>query len=334
MSVYNEESIIVAKLKNIEALEYPGNNIEILIGSDCSSDNTLPLIKSFDSIPVRLFHFDRRRGKAAVLNDLVLAAKNDILVFSDANTFYAPDALHKMGRHFVDPEIGGVCGNLHLNASARNSGGKGEAVYWRYENSIKECEGKIRTTFGATGGIYALRRNLYRKLPNDKAVTDDFLLPLSAARQGFRVVYDALVKGWEDTTSSTAYEFERKIRIGAQNFNGLVEVLPLLHPKYGFIAFGLFSHKLIRWIIPFLLMVIFVSSIVLSQQGGIYRWIFTAQIVFACVASVGYILDKISRPVMLFTLPYYFVVANLGLLIGFFRFVKGSQKAAWSSTRT
>jgi cellulose synthase/poly-beta-1,6-N-acetylglucosamine synthase-like glycosyltransferase len=334
LAVYNEEKIIIEKLENIRNMDFPKEKIEILIGSDGSSDRTSKLIQSFDSVAIRLFHFGQRRGKAAVLNDLSLVAKNEILVFSDANTFYAPDALSKMVRHFADPEIGGVCGNLHLSASARNSGGKGEAAYWRYENSIKECEGEIKTTFGATGGIYALRRNLYRQLPTDKAVMDDFLLPLFAVRQGFRVVYDALARGWEDTTSSTANEFKRKIRIGAANFSGMVEVLPLLHPKHGFIAFGLFSHKLIRWIIPFLLITIFASSIILNQQGGLYRWIFIAQFVFACVASVGYILDKISRPVMLFTLPYYFVVANLGLLVGFIRFVKGTQKAAWSSTRT
>jgi cellulose synthase/poly-beta-1,6-N-acetylglucosamine synthase-like glycosyltransferase len=334
MSVYNEEAIIITKLKNFSKLDYPRDKIEILIGSDCSSDNTVRMIESFDSIPIRSYQFSQRRGKAAVLNDLALAAKNEILVFSDANTFYAPDALSKMARHFVVSEIGGVCGNLHLNASARNSGGKGEVAYWRYENSIKEAEGKIRTTFGATGGIYALRRMLYRQLPTDKAVTDDLLLPLFAVQQGFRVVYDVLAQGWEDTTSSTAKELERKIRIGAANFNGLVEVLPLMHPKHGFIAFGLFSHKLIRWIIPFLLITICTTSIVLNQQGGMYHWMFTAQFIFACVAGVGYILDKISRPVMFFTLPYYFVVANLGLLLGFIRFMNGTQKAAWSSTRT
>ncbi len=334
LAVYNEEKIIIEKLENIRDMDFPKGKIEVLIGSDGSSDRTSKLIQSFDSIDIRLFHFDQRRGKAPVLNDLVVAAKNEILVFSDANTFYAPDALNKMVRHFDDPEIGGVCGNLHLSASARNSGGKGEVAYWRYENSIKKFEGEIKTTFGATGGIYALRRNLYRQLPTDKAVMDDFLLPLFAVQQGFRVVYDPFARGWEDTTPSTAKEFERKIRIGAANFNGLAEVLPLLHPKHGFIAFGLFSHKLIRWIIPFLLITIFTCSTILIHQGGLYQWIFIVQFVFACVASVGYILDKMSRPIMLFTLPYYFVVANLGLLVGFIRFVKGTQKAAWSSTRT
>jgi len=333
-SVYNEESIIVAKLKNIKAVEYPADKIEILIGSDCSSDKTVALIEAFDSMPIRVFRFDRRRGKAAVLNDLASAAKNEILVFSDANTFYAPDAVSKLVQHFADPEVGGVCGNLHLSASAKNSGGKGEAAYWRYENSIKESEGKIRTTFGATGGIYALRRKLYRQLPVSKAVMDDFLLPLYAVQQGFQIVYDAHAQGWEETTSSTAKEFERKIRIGAANFSGLVEVLPLFHPKYRFIAFGLFSHKLIRWIIPFLLITIFITSIILNQEGGVYRWCLTIQSVFACMAGIGYILDKMSKPIMFFTLPYYFIVANLGLLLGFFRFLKGTQKAAWNATRT
>ncbi len=333
LSVYNEEKVIVEKLKNIATMDYPKEKIEILVGSDCSNDSTIALARSVSLAGIRILSFDKRRGKAAVLNDLASRAKNEILVFSDANTFYAADALRKLVRHFGDPSIGGVCGNLQLKASAENSGGKGEAAYWHYENFIKESEGKIKTTFGATGGIYALRRGLFRLLPTNKAVMDDFLLPLFAVQQGFRVVYDAVAVGWEETTASTVSEFQRKIRIGAANFNGIREILPLFHPKNGFVSFGLISHKLIRWLVPFLLLIIFITSIFLLSQGALYRSLFFAQCIFGCLAGIGSILDKKMKPVMFFTMPYYFIVANFALLLGFVRFVRGTQKVAWNATR-
>ena len=334
MSVYNEEHVIREKLANLVAVQYPEEKLEILIGSDGSTDSTEALVRESALPNVTLTSFDRRRGKAAVLNDLVSKATGEILLFSDANTFYAPDAVRNLVRHFGEKEVGGVCGNLRLKAAVRNSGGKGEAAYWQYENVIKQCEGKIRTTFGATGGIYALRRNLYRMLPTKKAITDDFLLPLYAVMEGYRMLYDPDAIGWEETTPSTVREFQRKARIGAQNFNGIVEIRSLLHPRHGFISFGLISHKLIRWFIPILLLLIFISSIFLVPLGGIYTGYFIAQCVFLGMAVLGWYLDRHSKPVLLFTMPYYFLVANAALLTGFFRFLRGSQMTAWSPTRT
>ncbi len=330
MSVYNEEKVIVEKLKNIEKIEYPNEKIEVLIGSDCSTDATKDLVDSLSPGRMRAFHFGKRRGKASVLNDLAAAAKNEILVFSDADTFYRPDAFQKMARHFADPKVGGVCGNLHLEASANNSGGMAEAAYWRYENAIKESEGRIKTTFGATGAIYAIRRSLFSPIATHKLIADDFLIPLNVVRKGFEVHYDAGAECWEGTAESTANEFHRKIRIGAANFNGLADIVPLMHPKFGFISFGLISHKLIRWIVPFLLILIFASSAWLAPQGGPYGYFFFAQILFVCLAGIGYILDRRLRPIMLFTMPYYFVIANVGLLVGFVRFLRGTQKSVWN----
>jgi len=330
LALYNEEKIIIDKLENIRRMDYPPDKIEILIGSDCSSDGTIKLLQSFSLPRARVIDFPSRRGKASVLNDLAAAAKNEILVFSDADTFYRPDALKKMMRHFAYPRVGGVCGNLHLKASTTNSGGMAEAVYWRYENAIKKSEGRIKTTFGATGAIYAIRRNLFSPVATHKIFADDFLIPLNVVRKGFEIRYDADAECWEETAESTTNEFHRKIRIGAANFNGLADILPLLHPRFGFISFGLISHKLIRWIVPFLLIFIFASSLWLSQVGSFYSYFFSAQILFVCLAGIGYILDIRGRPIMLFTMPYYFVIANAGLLVGFVRFLRGTQKSVWN----
>ena len=333
ISAYNEESIIRQRIENLLSLDYPKGSVEILIGSDGSSDGTNAIAAEYGTYNVTLMAFPDRRGKASVLNDLALKANNEILIFSDANTFYDKDVFKNFVRHFSDETIGGVCGYLQLRSSDDNSGGKGESFYWEYENRIKELEGNYHTTFGATGAIYAIRKNLFKPLPAAIAITDDFLIPMNVVAQGYRIVYDKTVYGWEDSTSSSMKEFHRKIRISAGNFNCLKDIIHLLHPKYGFIAFGFFSHKIIRWFVPFLLVIIFLSSLFLSSDSRTFAIIFGMQLVFAGLGCIGLVLDRMSRPLKLFTLPYYFLLANLGLLIGFFRFLRGTQKAAWKATR-
>ncbi|MEI7907181.1 MAG: glycosyltransferase family 2 protein, partial [Bacteroidota bacterium] len=249
ISAYNEESIIRQRIENLLSLDYPKEKVEILIGSDGSSDGTNAIAAEYASQNVTLIAFPDRRGKASVLNDLALKANNEILIFSDANTFYDKNVFKNFVRHFSDESIGGVCGYLQLRSSDDNSGGKGESFYWEYENRIKELEGNYHTTFGATGAIYAIRKHLFRPLPAAIAITDDFLIPMNVVAQGYRIIYDKTVYGWEDSTESSMKEFHRKIRISAGNFNCLKDIIHLLHPKYGFIAFGFFSHKIIRWFV-------------------------------------------------------------------------------------
>ena len=333
ISVFNEEKIIKQRIENLFLLDYPKEKIEILIGSDCSSDSTNSIVEEYKNKGITLIAFHDRRGKASVLNDLASTAKNEILVFSDANTFYDKDVLKKFTNNFNDRTIGGVCGYLQLRTSEDNSGGKGESFYWEYENRIKELEGNYYTTFGATGAIYAIRKSLFKPLPTHKAIMDDFLIPMKVVEQGFRIVYDKTVFGWEEATDSAMKEFQRKIRIGAANFNCLTDIIHLLNPKYGFVAIGLFSHKIIRWFVPFLLLIVFLTSFKLRDGSEIFQIIFNLQLIFVGLAVIGYFLDKLSFPVKIFTLPYYFLLANLGLMIGFYRFLRGSQKATWSVTR-
>ncbi len=333
ISVFNEEKIIRQRIENLLALEKQHGRLEILIGSDCSTDATNSIIGEYRNKGVTLIAFEERRGKACVLNDIVAAAKNDIIVFSDANTFYDADVVLKFSRHFSDGTIGGVCGYLQLRTTENNSGGKGESFYWEYENRIKEYEGDIFTTFGATGAIYAIRRNLFVPLPTDRVIMDDFIIPMRIVDQGYRVKYDRAICGWEDATSSALTEFQRKIRIGAANFHSLSMIYHMLNPKRGFVSFGLFSHKIIRWFSPFLLLLFFFASVAEGTNSEFTTGLLLIQIIFIGLALVGLILDRLSFPVKIFTFPYYFILANLGLLIGFYRFLTGTQKAAWSATR-
>ncbi|MBD3288784.1 glycosyltransferase [candidate division KSB1 bacterium] len=329
VAAYNEEDNIEAKVENFKKLDYPKSKIEMLFGSDGSSDNTNALLKSREKNNIRCFYYEQRNGKAAVLNKLVKEARGEILIFSDANTIYDHDAIKMLVRHFADDEVGGVCGQLNLVNPNENVGGKGELLYWKYENILKELEGRIKTVLGANGAIYALRNELYYPLPTNKVIMDDFLIPLKAVEFGKDVVYDRLASGSETTSSSIEGEFQRKIRIGAANFNALVEIKNLLSPLKGFVAFGLWSHKIFRWFSPFLLIAAFILNINLLTNFT-YQVTMAIQLLFYSSAAVGYFFNRNNFTMKLFSYPLYFSAINLALAIGFIKFITGTQKPAWS----
>ncbi len=330
ISAYNEQKIIADKIKNCENLDYPSDRLEILLGLDGATDDTESIINANKNGLIKLLSFKKRRGKSSVLNDLVKAAQGDILVFSDANTLYDSDALTKLTRHFKNTNVGGVCGELVLNDhDAMDIGAQGEKLYWNYETKLKYLEGHVKTVLGANGAIYAIRKELYENLPEDKVIMDDFLIPLKVVEKGYRVLYDAEAVGREFTSLCVWDEFKRKIRIGAANFNALIEIKKLLNPKHGFIAFGLWSHKIIRWFIPFFAIMVFLTNIFLLGEL-LYNVTFLIQIGFLCMVLLGAILNNMGIYKNIFAITFYFFLANLALLIGFYRFIVKSQKPAWN----
>lgn len=330
IAAYNEEATIEEKLKNCLAIDYPQDKLEIIIGSDGSKDRTNEIVGKYASQQIHLVVSQERQGKAAVLNKLAQLAQGKIFVFSDANSMYRRDAIARLVPHFADDQVGGVCGRLVLlNKNGQIEAG-GERFYWDYENYLKYLEGKIKTVFGANGAIYAIRRELFKTLPRDKVVTDDLLIPLSIAQRGYDIVYEKEAQAYEFAAPDLKSEFKRKVRIGAGNFHGMREILPLLSPLRGFISFGLWSHKIIRWMVPFLLIVMFVSNLMLWEVPLFYNTLFTLQTLFYALAFVAWILGRFDIHVPLLIYPYYFVVVNLALLIGFFKFLTHTQKPAWS----
>jgi poly-beta-1,6-N-acetyl-D-glucosamine synthase len=335
VSAYNEERIIEEKIHNLLKINYPKEKIEVLIGLDGCSDNTLSIIQKYQDSFIRAIEFRERRGKAAVINDLVDRARSDILVFSDANTIYEPNAIENLVRHFLDPDIGGVCGKLELLPQNKNAGSIGESMYWRYENMLKLMEGNIHTTIGATGAIYAIRRSLFRNLPVDKIVMDDFLIPLAVVDQGSRVVYDSEAGGYEKTTATMQHEFSRKVRIGIANFVGLNEIRHLLSPRWKFVAFALWSHKVIRWIVPMLMLLGSAANIglVLVSTSALYTVALFLQIVFYGLAAIGFIFDRFNVSLGVFGYPYFFVSMHYALLLGFIKFLQNKRQPMWKVYR-
>jgi cellulose synthase/poly-beta-1,6-N-acetylglucosamine synthase-like glycosyltransferase len=268
-----------------------------------------------------------------VLNDLVSLATGEIIVFSDANTMFRPDTVRRLVTHFTDPTVGAVSGELRIDEHPETVTGLGEMSYWNYENLLKQMESDVDSILGATGGVYAIRRSLYQPLPVTKAVTDDFLIPLNILKQGYRTRYERGALAFERGAGSIQEEFRRKARIGAQNFGTISEIGSLLHPRHGFRAFALWSHKIIRWFVPFLLITIFSTMFFLVQFGGIYFLTACTLLAFSGVAVAGFFLEKLKLRSGWLSLPYYFLAMNAALFVGFLKFVLRKQGPTWQVVR-
>ena len=329
IAAYNEADVIGKKMDNCLSLDYPRDRIEFLLGSDGSTDGTEGIASGYADGRFRLIHFPQHRGKIAVLNDLVPLAKGEVVVFSDANTIYSWDAIKQLIKHFADPLIGAVCGRLRIVNPNQGSAGLGEGIYWSYEVALKRLESDVDSVIGANGGIYAIRRELFQSLPLERALMDDFLIPLGIRGLGYRVIYEPRAMGEENASYSMRDEFKRKVRIGAANYNSLYYIYPLLNPAKGYTSFFLWSHKILRWVVPFLLILAFISSFMIFGHMP-FRAFFLLQLVFYLLALIGFIVDLFGvKKVKILSIPYYFVVVNFALLLGFIKFITQTQEVAW-----
>jgi cellulose synthase/poly-beta-1,6-N-acetylglucosamine synthase-like glycosyltransferase len=327
VAAYNEASCIRQKLENSLALRYPADRFEVLIGSDGSTDGTDELVSQCTDGRVRLSAAPRA-GKTTVLNRCIPMARGDIIVLSDANTMIEPEAIQALVRHFEDPDVGAVCGKLRLYNPTKKD--YEESAYWSYESLIKFYEGKRGAVVGANGGLYAIRRGLFTQLP-PSTIVDDFVIPLRILEKGYKVVYEAEAVAHEETTEDYGKEFGRRARIAAGNFQSLKMVPGLLLPTAGFPAFAFWSHKLLRWCAPALMAVALVANVFLLDSL-FYRFTLFSQTLFYALAYLGKqgVLKGTGRRIA--SMAYYFVTMNLAIVVGFWRFLRNAQKAAWDRT--
>ena len=327
ISAYREESSILSRLENAVKCDYPADRFEILVGVDGNEDLTGELVREFNDPRVRLVQFPIRRGKASVLNDVIPQARGELLVLSDANTDMDPSALRKLIQHFSDSTVGGVCGRLILRDSS--TGSNVDGAYWRYENFLKECEGRFGTLLGMNGAIYALRKSLYQPIPAN-TIIDDFLIGMRIHLRGQRLVYEESAVAHEETAPNISGEFHRRARIGAGGFQSLPKLVRLLNPFCGRIALAFWSHKVLRWSCPILLLAALVSNVLL--QGPLYRSLLVLQLGFYLLAALGGVTRPSGALARLIRLPAMFVGMNAALAVGFFRLVTGRQTGIWKRT--
>jgi cellulose synthase/poly-beta-1,6-N-acetylglucosamine synthase-like glycosyltransferase len=328
LSAHDEETCIRQKIENCLALDYPADRLDVVVGCDGCTDQTAALALSIDDPRVQVVE-STRAGKATVISRIVPKVQGEVVVLTDANTLLDRGALKALARHFGDPSVGAVVGRLRLYNRVRRE--YEESLYWRYETILKYYEGKLGAVLGANGGIYAIRRVLFQPL-RPTTIVDDFVIPVRIASRGWRVPYEPEAVAFEETTEDYAREFGRRARIGAGNWQSLSFLPELIDPRTGFLAFAFFSHKLLRWLAPFLLAAALALNVALAIQGGAgYRVLLVGQLAFYGLAMLGR--ARTAGPLRRFaSIAHYFVAMNAALAVGFWRFVCGTQSAAWNRT--
>ena len=331
ISAYNEESCIAAKLENCLELDYPKEHLEIIVISDASSDRTDEIVSGYAERGVRLLRMEGRGGKTVGLNAAVAEAVGEIIVFSDANAMYQEDAIIALTRPFADPSVGAVVGEQAYTEPDTESG-ESESLYWRYETAIKELESIKGSVVGGDGAIYSVRKSLYEPMRAD--ALSDFVNPLQVVRAGYRCVYDRRAIAFEETAEDFGKEFRRKVRIVNRAWRAMLGMKEMLNPvRYGTFAIKLWSHKMLRWLVPFFLVGLVVVNLLILDEGAIYWLALLGQIVFYMLAAAGWLQrdsDHLSTPL---SVPYYFCLVNIASAQGIIDAFKGETYTTWSTPR-
>jgi cellulose synthase/poly-beta-1,6-N-acetylglucosamine synthase-like glycosyltransferase len=330
IAAYNEADVIGARVRNARAMDYPAEKLRIVVASDGSSDGTVEVVSSFAACNVQLLDYKQRRGKSSVLNSAMAEVGTHIVLLSDANTDIAPSAARNLVRWFRDPAVGAVCGRLVLVDAA--TGRNADGLYWRYETFLKKAEAKLGALLGSNGAIYAIRRDLYVPIPAN-TIVDDFVIPLLAKlRSGCRIVYDCDAVATEETAPDVKAEFRRRARIGAGGFQAIALLWRLMSPRWGWLAFAFVSHKVLRWLCPFLLAAMLISSVIAAVGQPVYWVVVAAQVAFYLLSLVaGYLPGPLGRMKVL-QLATMFTSMNAALAVGFWRWAQGVRSGAWERT--
>ncbi len=333
ITAYNEEKNLREKLENTLALDYPRDRLEILVASDGSTDQTDEIVRGYAERGVSLHRVEGRVGKTETQNQAMKAAKGEIVIFSDATTKYRTDAIRKLVRNYSDPSIGAVSGRYEYVNPKGAPVGIGTILFWKYENSIKSRQVRINTVTGCCGCIYSVRKDLYEPLPRD--IISDLVEPLKILAKGYRIAFEPEAVAYEETTETSKQEFSMRVRVISRGMNGLWYMRELFNPfRYGFISFQLFSHKVLRWMIPFWLLLLLLTNLYLIGQGStFYTLCFVLQVLFYAGAAGGYLLDRMGRKIRLLALPLYYCVVNAASMAAFFRIIAGRKSIVWETVR-
>lgn len=333
IAAHNEADSIAARIENLLTLDYPRDRMEIIIASDGSTDGTDKIVEGYSDQGVWLLAFERG-GKISALNQAVPEATGEILVFSDANCEFAPDALRALARPFADRKVGGVAGNqVYVRHNTTSLTADGECTYWNFDRLMKQAQSRAGNVSSATGAIYAIRRSLYRAIP--LGVTDDFVASTQVIAQGYRLVFASDAISREPVAVNTGTEFGRKVRVITQGFLAIGVMRELLNPlHHGFYAFQLLWHKVLRRLMVLPLTVLAVTSLLLWEAGPFYQAAACAQGMFYMSAFLGLVLRKTKAGSMKFlTMPFYFCMVNTAAFLAMLNAVIGRRIERWEPQR-
>ena len=334
LSIYNEEQIIIEKLRSGFDTDYPEDRFELLVGSDGSTDqsNAILHLYSLENKSLRFFPFDERKGKSQVINRLRTEAKGEILIFTDAQVMFTSDLIYKLIRHFKNKSIGLVGANI-VNKKIDTTGiSRQEWTFMSREIRLKYMEGKVwGTMIGAYGACYAIRNELFTPVPEGYSV-DDFFITMKVLEKKYRCILDLEAVGYENVPNRLSEEFKRRIRISAGNFKNLAYFYKLLWPPFTGLSFSFLSHKVLRWICPFLLLLIIISNIFLYTLHPFYKATLYIQAILIIIPFIDHLLRKIGLHIVILRFITHFYTMNLALFTGFLKFIKGSETDVWQPT--
>jgi glycosyltransferase involved in cell wall biosynthesis len=329
IAAFNEARCIEAKLEStLSGQSYPAERIEAIVVSDGSTDATDTLVAAYPDRRARLIRQEPRSGKSPALNRGVAAARGEVLVFTDANALFAPDAIARLAAPFADPDVGLVSGQ-GLYAAAGGDARVAASGYVRYEAAIKDGEAALGFLASADGAIYAIRRTLYRELAASQV--NDLLHPIQATLAGYRCRFDGGAYTVEPPSSDGAQEFRRHIRIIAQGMHLLRCWLPaLVRARRWRAVWMLTSHRILRWGTAFFMLGALGASVALLDRGPLYVVALAAQLAFYALAAGGFAADRLGRRLGALALPYFFCTVAAAGVAGLARFARGGAQAVWA----
>ena len=338
IAAYNEKDYVEAKMKNSAELDYPKEKLNIVWVTDGSDDGTPELLKEYPNATVH--HLDARNGKIGAMNRGMDYVKTPIVIFSDANTMLGKESVRRIVNKFRDAKVGCVSGEKRIvNKEVDVASGAGEGLYWRYESTLKKWDAELYSVVGAAGELFAIRTELYRHVEKD-TLLDDFIISLRVAQKGYTIQYDPEAYAVETASANVKEELKRKVRISAGGIQAVVRLRSLLNVfKYGMLSFQYISHRVLRWTVtPLCLMLMIPLSFLLAYQegfinNGFYSVFFVLQSLFYMAALLGWFLENKSTRIKALFVPYYFFIMNLSVVMGFFRYMRNTQTVNWERAK-
>ncbi len=336
IAAYNEESIIKEKIIDCLGLDYPKEKLRIIFVTDGSSDQTPNIIAENKS--VELFHIDERNGKMAAIKRVIPLIREDIIVFTDANTFLNTQSIKELVKHYQNPKVGAVAGEKRiLVEDSADASAAGEGFYWKYESALKKWDYELYSNVGAAGELFSIRTNLYQPIETD-TIIDDHMIAMRIAEKDFIIAYEPNAYALETASADSKEEIKRKIRIAAGGIQSIMRLKKSANPFYNpILTFQYISHRVLRWAItPWLMMLVLILNFIICYQNPqlhLYQIILLGQILFYIASLFGYILESKKIKIKVFFIPFYFTLMNYAAMAGAIRYFKGKQSAAWEKSK-
>jgi len=329
---YNEERDIRRKLEETLVCDYPADRLEVIVASDGSTDRTDDIVREF-APRVRLLRVEGRGGKTVAQNAAVAAATGDVLVFSDVTTVYTPRTIRAMVENFADPTVGCVAGDLHYEKDPHNPSAQGRALFWSYERQLRMWESQVHSIIGVAGCVYAMRRELYE--PLDPGAISDFVQPGKVTERGWRTVLEPDALAFEPVESHTlGEELHRRARVITRGLRGAFRMPALLDPlRHPWFATLLWSHRVLRWLVPVFLLVLLGASVALAGRGGVYAVALAGQLAVYGSGLLAFLFERARVRVPGAFIPLYFCVVNLAPLLALAWLARGERKVVWETGR-